>query len=69
MHYFILYGVSGPVLWLFGDTSVWHMHVQVLGSLDDDVAMGFRNSIQNECTMKAVAVLPAPTLFAKTELI
>lgn len=52
-----VYGISGLVLWLLGGNDIWQMQAQVLASLDDDVAMRFRNSIQEECTMKAVAVL------------
>lgn len=51
-----LYGISGFIVWWFGSKNVWRMQAQVLGGLKDEDAMAFRKSIQDECTMTAVAV-------------
>ena len=58
--YVRLYGLSGIVLSVFGSTAVWHLQAKVLGSLDDKDALEFRKSMQDECTMTAVAVRPIP---------
>ena len=54
--YLKLYGISGILVEIFGNNDVWRMQAQVLGSLNDDDALTFRQSIQNECNMEAVAV-------------
>ena len=56
LDYIKLYGISGLVLFFFGSPIVWQLQARVLGSLDDKDALEFRKSMQDECTMTAVAV-------------
>jgi len=51
-----LYGPSGFLLYYFGSLTTWRVEAQVLGRLDDDDAMGFKKSVQDEGTMVSVAV-------------
>lgn len=51
-----LYGPSGLILLFFGSRTTWRVEAQVLGQLDDDVAMDFKKSVQDECTMISTAV-------------
>ncbi|TLD30016.1 hypothetical protein E2P81_ATG06669 [Venturia nashicola] len=50
-----LYGPSGLLLYYFGSLVTWRVEAQVLGQLDDDEAMQFKKSVQDECTMVSVA--------------
>lgn len=52
----ILYGPSGIFLYYFGSLVTWRVEAQVLGQLDDNEAMQFKKSVQDECTMVSVAV-------------
>ncbi|CAI6332924.1 unnamed protein product [Periconia digitata] len=51
-----LYG-GGPgfILFIFGNRTVWRTEASVLGIMDDDDALGFKKSVQDECTMISVA--------------
>jgi hypothetical protein len=55
-----LYGVSGIPLVLFGNRTIWRIQAQVLGQVKDDdalaLALAFKKSAYDECTMIAVAV-------------
>lgn len=51
-----LYGASGLLMLIFGSGTAWHVQVETLGRLDDDSAMAFKSSVQNECGMVSVAV-------------
>lgn len=56
-YYTRLYGfAAGLVVWGSGSKTAWRMQAQVLRSLNDDDAMRFRTSMQDECNMIAVAV-------------
>lgn len=51
-----LYGLSGLVVAFCGSSKVWEIEARLLGELDDNHAAEFRKSIQDECSMIAVAV-------------
>lgn len=51
-----LYGALGALLFFFGSRTTWSVEAQVLGRLDEDDAMQFKKSVQDECTMVSVAV-------------
>lgn len=50
------YGISGPVLWLFGDRDVWRIQVRVLQSTNELDAMEFKKLAQDDSSIIAVAV-------------
>jgi len=54
--FLMLYGPAGIVIWTFGSREVWQMQMQVLSSPDDADAMNFKQSIQQESSIIAVAV-------------
>jgi hypothetical protein len=51
-----LYGLLGPVLYLFGNRNTWRLQAQVLGYLKDEDAFAFKKSVRDECAMISVAV-------------
>lgn len=51
-----LYGSSGYIVALCGNSNVWRVEAKIIGELDDNQATEFRKSIQDECSMIAVAV-------------
>jgi hypothetical protein len=51
-----LYGLSGLVVAFCGSSKVWEIEAKLLGELDDKHAAEFKKSIQDECSMIAVAV-------------
>lgn len=51
-----LYGLSGFIIALSGSSNVWQAEARVLGDMNNDQAMEFRKSVQDECSMIAVAV-------------
>ncbi|MCJ1428527.1 hypothetical protein MMC29_006437 [Sticta canariensis] len=53
--YVRLYGISGAVVAVFGSRNIWEMQAEVLGSLNDETAMAFRKSVQDESTTSSVA--------------
>ncbi|MCJ1470696.1 hypothetical protein MMC07_009343, partial [Pseudocyphellaria aurata] len=53
--YVRLYGISGCVVEIYGTKNVWDMQAEVLGSRNDETAMAFRKSVQDESTSCAVA--------------
>lgn len=55
-----LYGAPGIILYLFGSRTTWNVEAQVLGRQDEDDAMQFKKSVQDECTMVSVAVCTTP---------
>lgn len=55
--YVRLYGISGVVVAAFGSKNVWNMQAEVLGNRNDESAMAFRKSVQDESTTCAVAVI------------
>ena len=55
--YVRLYGISGVVVAAFGSKNVWDIQAEVLGSRNDETAMAFRKSVQDESTTCAVAVI------------
>lgn len=50
------YGVSGLVLCFFGNRDIWRVQVQVLRSTSDIDTINFRKSVQEGCSIIAVAV-------------
>ena len=58
--YVRLYGISGIVVAVFGSRNIWEMQAEVLGSRNDETAMAFRKSVQDESTTSAVAVITPP---------
>lgn len=50
------YGILGIILWLFGSRDVWQMQLQVLHSTSSTDAVSFKESVQNESSIIAVAV-------------
>jgi hypothetical protein len=50
------YGPSGIIAWAFGSQTVWRAEARVLETLNDDDAIAFKKSIQDECTTISVAV-------------
>lgn len=59
-----LYGPAGFIVAYFGSSSVWNVEAQIIGERNDKQALEFRKSIQDECSMIAVAVslsIPPPT--------
>ncbi|KAJ6138338.1 hypothetical protein N7471_004824 [Penicillium samsonianum] len=50
-----LYGLSGMLVAFCGSSNVWQVEAKVIGELDDDQAIEFRKSVQDECSMIAVA--------------
>lgn len=52
---FDLYGYPGLALFLFGSRTTW-TEAYVLGKVNDEDAMNFKKSVQDECTMISVAV-------------
>jgi fructose-1,6-bisphosphatase len=55
-----LYGSSATLLLLLGSRTTWVTEAQVLGRFQDEEALQFRQSVQDECTMVSVAVGIAP---------
>ena len=55
-----LYGISGAVVAVFGNRNIWELQAEVLGSRNDETAMTFRKSVQDESTTSAVAVIEPP---------
>lgn len=53
---FDLYGYPGLALFLFGTRTTWRTEAYVLGKVNDEDAMNFKKSVQDECTMVSVAV-------------
>lgn len=53
-----LYGPSGIILNSFGSQAVWRIQAEIIGGMDDEAAMSFKKSAQDECTMISVAVRP-----------
>jgi hypothetical protein len=52
-----LYGYpAGVTLYLFGSRTTWRTEAYVLGKVNDDDALNFKKSVQDECTMISVAV-------------
>lgn len=51
-----LYGYSSVVLLLFGSWTTWRTEAFVLGKVNDEDALSFKKSVQDECTMISVAV-------------
>lgn len=51
-----LYGPAGFIVAYFGSASVWNVEAQIIGERNDKQALEFRKSIQDECSMIAVAV-------------
>jgi hypothetical protein len=51
-----LYGPRGLLLFVFGDRTAWRTQAAVLGNLEDEEAMAFKKSVQNECSMVSIAV-------------
>ncbi|KAF5852571.1 hypothetical protein GGP41_007956 [Bipolaris sorokiniana] len=49
------YGVSGLVLCFFGNRDIWRVQVQVLRSTSDIDTINFRKSVQEGCSIIAVA--------------
>ena len=64
-----LYGISGYFVWAYGSQSVWRMQAKLLGSFNDNDAMAFRKSMQDECTMTAVAVCLSQRFYLAARLI
>lgn len=56
VQYVRLYGISGIVVTLFGAGNVWDMQAEVLGSRNDETALAFRKSVQDESITCAIAV-------------
>lgn len=61
--YLKLYGVYGVVILVFGARNVWDMEAEVVGSRNDETAMAFKKTVQDESTTCAVAVIE-PTVSA-----
>lgn len=58
VQYVRIYGIiSGVVVTAFGARNVWDMQAEVLGSRNDETAMAFRKTVQDESTTCAVAVI------------
>jgi hypothetical protein len=51
-----LYEISAVPLYLFGSRTTWRTQAFVLGTADDGHAIDFKRAVQDECTMKSVAV-------------
>lgn len=58
--YVKFYGVYGVLLIVFGARNVWDIQAEVLGSRNDETAMAFKKTVQDESTTCAVAVIWAP---------
>ena len=50
------YGPSGVFLAVFGSRTIWTTQAELLASLNDDDALAFRKTIQDESNLTAVAV-------------
>lgn len=46
----------GPLVGLFGSRRTWRAEAQVIGVMDDEQALGFRDAVQGQCTMISVTV-------------
>lgn len=51
-----IYGIWGIALLVFGSRTTWRIEAYVLARLDDENALSFKKSIQDECTMISIAV-------------
>jgi hypothetical protein len=53
---FKLYGYPSFALFLFGSRTTWRTEAYVLGKMNDNDALNFKKSVQEECTVISVAV-------------
>jgi hypothetical protein len=56
IHFLEIYGLPGLCVFSFVSRSAWQTEARILGSVDDADTMQFKGSVQDECTMLAVAV-------------